>query len=358
MTFDLHLGDGLFGLSEQERRDYLTTTLNGLTLHHLNHSRGYRAIVEAMFPQWQPTDGVEGIPFLPVSLFKQTVVKSIPDADVFKTVTSSGTGGVPSRVFLDRETATRQTRALTSIMSHVLGPGRRPMLIIDTEAVLSDRSNRTARAAGVVGLMGLGRKHVFLLDDQIRPQEDRLEEFVRTYAGQPLLIFGFTYMVWQYLYQAFGSHGFDLSNAVLVHSGGWKQMESVRVDNDTFKRSLGNSFGIETVVNFYGMAEQVGSIFIEGEDGLLHPSILSDVIVRDPETWQPQPTGVEGVLQVLSVVPTSYPGHSLLTEDVGVIETIDDPRHRLGGKAFRVLGRLPKAELRGCSDTFAAGVHA
>ena len=161
-------------------------------------------------------------------------------------------------------------------------------------------------------------------------------------------------MVWQYLFREFGDAGIDLSRATLVHSGGWKQMESERVDNETFKRKLRDAFGLERVVNFYGMAEQVGSVFLEGSDGLLHASRMADVIVRNPDTWEEQPVGVPGVLQVLSMVPTSYPGHSILTEDRGVIESIDDPSHGWGGKAFRVLGRLPKAELRGCSDTFAA----
>ena len=77
------------------------------------------------------------------------------------------------------------------------------------------------------------------------------------------------------------------------------------------------------------------------------------MIVRHPETWEEQPVGEPGVLQVLSAVPTSYPGHSILTEDRGVVEAVD--ADELGGKAFRVLGRLPKAELRGCSDTYAVG---
>ena len=62
--------------------------------------------------------------------------------------------------------------------------------------------------------------------------------------------------------------------------------------------------------------------------------------------------GEEGVLQVLSLLPRSYPGHSLLTEDLGVLLGEDDcPCGRLG-KYFRVTGRVPRAEVRGCSDTY------
>ena len=239
-----------------------------------------------------------------------------------------------------------------AIMADVLGAERRPMIIVDTDAIIRDRSNRTARAAGVIGMMSLGRKHKFLLDSDMNPQADRIEEFAEQYSGKPILIFGFTFMIWEYLYKAFGQAGIDLSGATVVHSGGWKKMESESVDNETFKAALKSAFGIERVVNFYGMAEQVGSVFVEGDDGLLHSSCFADVIVRDPHTWAEQPTGEPGLLQVLSAVPTSYPGHSILTEDLGVVVSVDGEGDSLRGKAFRVLGRLPKSELRGCSDTF------
>ena len=69
---------------------------------------------------------------------------------------------------------------------------------------------------------------------------------------------------------------------------------------------------------------------------------------------EPLPANMPGIIQVLSVLPTSYPGHSLLTEDIGEWTGVDDcPCGRLG-RTFRVHGRVARAELRGCSDTHAA----
>ena len=64
--------------------------------------------------------------------------------------------------------------------------------------------------------------------------------------------------------------------------------------------------------------------------------------------------GEKGIIQVVSTIPESYPGHSLLTEDEGVIEGIDDCPCERKGKYFRIAGRIKDAELRGCSDTYAA----
>ena len=110
-------------------------------------------------------------------------------------------------------------------------------------------------------------------------------------------------------------------------------------------------FGLEHVHNYYGMVEQVGSVFFECEHGHLHAPAYADVIVRDQTDLSPAPCGEPGLIQVLSMLPRSYPGHSLLTEDLGVLHGEDDcPCGRLG-KYFSVLGRIKNVEVRGCSDT-------
>ena len=85
--------------------------------------------------------------------------------------------------------------------------------------------------------------------------------------------------------------------------------------------------------------------------GHLHTPIFADVIIRDPETWGALEHGELGVIEVLSILPQSYPGQALLTEDLGRVLGEDNcPCGRLG-KYFEVLGRIPMAELWGCSDT-------
>ena len=118
-----------------------------------------------------------------------------------------------------------------------------------------------------------------------------------------------------------------------------------------FKHVLNSVTSIDKVHNFYGMAEQVGSVFVECSEGHLHAPSYADILVRDPYTLEPVPFGKAGLIQVLSCIPTSYPGHSILTEDMGIIHGEDDCPCGWSGKYFSVQGRLPKAEVRGCSDT-------
>lgn len=296
---------------------------------------------------------MEAFPALTVPLFKQLELKSIPDDAIFKVLRSSGTTGqVPSRIYLDRQTAALQSKTLVKIMQHWLGKDRRPMLIIDHPGVITDRSSFSARGAGIQGLSFMGRNHTYALNNDMSPNWSALEHFCDQFSQQPVLIFGFTFMVWQLLMALEQSgHSLRLPQASLLHSGGWKKLQDQAVDNTVFRTKCQQLLGTTQVHNFYGMVEQVGSVFVECEQGHLHCPAYADVLVREPGSWRVLPVGAEGVLQVISLVPHSYPGHLLLTEDKGRLLGEDDCRCGRPGKYFVVLGRMAKAEVRGCSDT-------
>ena len=114
--------------------------------------------------------------------------------------------------------------------------------------------------------------------------------------------------------------------------------------------------GITHYVDHYGMAEQTGCIYAECEHGNLHASIYSDVIIRRYSDFSPCDSGEKGYIQVLSALPKSYPGHSILTEDEGVIVGEDDCPCGRKGKYIKIFGRVKNAEIRGCSDIYAAGI--
>ena len=349
----------LYGLAQADKDARLTKALTALTAHHRARCPAYRRITDVLGGGERSYHGVADVPWLPVGLFKSHKLVSVPDDEITTTLASSGTTGQrPSKIYLDRHTAARQAKALARIMSDLLGPRRLPMIVVDTRAVLDDRTAFSARGAGVLGMMTFGAQPLFALDRDLQLDVPAVEQFLIKHGDGPFLIFGFTYMVWSYFYEPLANRGLDLSHGILVHSGGWKKLAERSVDNATFKARLGAATGLRRISNFYGMVEQIGSVFVEGEDGLLYPPAFADIVIRDPMTFEEMPTGQAGVVQTVSALPTSYPGHSLLTEDLGVVERVDvDVCGRLG-KAIRIIGRAPRAELRGCSDTHAAEVGA
>ena len=99
------------------------------------------------------------------------------------------------------------------------------------------------------------------------------------------------------------------------------------------------------------MVEQTGSIFLECEYGFFHTSIFSEIYIRD-HNLNLAPNKKIGLIQILSLLPLSYPGHNILTEDLGLIIGTDDCKCGRKGKYFLVTGRVPGTENRGCSDVY------
>ena len=342
-----------YSLRAPAKEALLLGALNRLTAHHRRRCPEYARILDAAYPGLCEASSIADVPYLPVALFKWVQLKSVDDVDVFKVMTSSGTtSSAVSRIYLDVETATAQTRALASIVTHYLGKKRRPMLIIDHPGVIKDRKEVSARGAGILGMMSYGRDHLYALDADMQVDRAAVDSWLASHAGEELLIFGFTFMVWEYFYEILRENGLDLSRATLVHSGGWKKLADRAVSKETFRTGLSRAFGLTRVHDFYGMVEQVGSVFFECPAGYFHPPNFADVLIRDPRTWRPAAIGDKGVVEVVSLLPLSYPGHALLTEDIAVVEGVDDCECGRMGKRFRVNGRVPKAEIRGCSDTY------
>jgi phenylacetate-coenzyme A ligase PaaK-like adenylate-forming protein len=343
-----------YQLRSPEKMTFLLDAMCELTQWHAQQSNEYRSVLRALQVEPQKIERLEDVPYLPVRLFKEFDLLSIPREQVFKTMTSSGTSGQQvSRIYLDRETASLQTKVLSRLMTDLLGKKRIPMLIVDSPSVLKDRLAFSARGAGILGFSMFGQDVTYALDESMQLNEQAVHDFVNKHPEGPVFIFGFTFMIWQYLVQPLlriGSY-LPLDRGIVLHGGGWKKLQDQSVNNDAFKQVLHQVIGVDKVVNYYGMVEQTGSLYMECEQGYLHAPVFSDVIVRRVPDFEPAEYGEEGVIEVLSMLPSSYPGHALLTEDRGTVLGEDDcPCGRLG-KYFQVHGRLAQAEVRGCSDT-------
>ncbi len=350
MTFALDYGElfeaGLFSLAAPEKRSLHARWLSALNSHHRGLCPEYDRICAVLG---------DGVP-VPVRLFKELDLMSVEKGAVAKTMTSSGTSGQRrSRIYLDNDTSARQTKALSRIVSDFTGERKRmPMLVVDAEGTVRNRSMFSARTAGIRGFSMMGRDVTFALRDDMALDWDSVEAFAERHSGERVLVFGFTFLVWANLVEEARSRGFSVEmEGVLVHGGGWKKLAVRAVSPAEFAEGVLGVLGSGVrPCDYYGMVEQTGSICMECECGRLHASVFSDVEAVDPATMLPVPFGAEGLLVTTSLLPTSYPGHVLLTEDVGAVLGEDDCPCGRRGRYFEVHGRQKGAEVRGCSDTY------
>ena len=349
-----------YSLAQRDKERLLSKRLLELTEHHKRNCQEYRSILDAISYDGSEITSYYDLPFLPVRLIKELSLRSTSQDNIVKTMTSSGTSGqAVSKIYLDKETSSNQQKAMVKIVSDFTGSGRMPMIILDCPSVIRDRKMFSARGAGILGFSIFGTKKIYALDDNMQLNVKQLSEFLEEYSKQSILLFGFTFMVWQHFYKELlhlEKEGikFDLSNGILIHGGGWKRLIREAVSPEEFHQRLQSVCGLDRIHDYYGMVEQTGCIYMQCEYGHLHASIYSDVIVREPLNFQVCGIGENGIIQVVSTLPESYPGHSLLTEDEGVLLGEDDCPCGRKGKYFKIIGRLKDAEIRGCSDTYAA----
>ena len=88
---------------------------------------------------------------------------------------------------------------------------------------------------------------------------------------------------------------------------------------------------------------------MECEKGFYHTSNFSDILLRKTLNSLAG-IGEKGLVQLISPLPVSYPGHNILTQDIGEIFGEDDCACGRKGKYFMIYGRTEEAEIRGCSD--------
>ena len=331
--------------------------LSDLTAHHRINCAPYSKILSHMKNVGIPTMNLAAIPFIPVGLFKHLELLSVPLESVSKTMNSSGTSGqLPSRIYLDKENSINQSKSLARIVTERVKIDRAPLLVIDSPDVVKNRNQFSARGAGILGFSIFGRPVTFALNPDMSINFDAVKEFCENNSKTKTLCYGFTSIIWEHFILKLSELGIDLdlNRSTLIHGGGWKKLIEQQVSSAEFNATVQRVISIGATINYYGMVEQTGSIYMECEEGYLHTSAFNEILIRRGSDFSIAELGEVGLIQVLSVLPSSYPGHSIITEDVGRIFGEDNCTCGRIGKYFKVDGRLKSAEIRGCSDTYSS----
>jgi hypothetical protein len=309
----------------------------------------------AMWPNVQDATALHEVPFVHVGLFKRMNLRTRHEGISHqRTLNSSSTsGGNPSQIALDERSSALQSASSAAILRELLGSERRPLLILDHASALRAAGQVSARLAAALSLRPLASSLHFLMEDPACSSVDFGRLACAVGNSESVIVYGFTSALWA----AWASRGlsgelakrFGPLNVSFVHSGGWKKLESMKVSRATLDSALLEGLGPRSrVVDFYGLVEQVGVVFPLCSEGHRHAPRWSGVLVRDP--WSMQPLADQpGMLQLTNVLAWGAPYFSVLTEDMGRLIPGECPCGWRGHR-FELLGRIPKAEVRGCAN--------
>ena len=329
--------------------------------YHYGHNGMYRRFCDRKgFDPHHPF-AMEDVPPVSVSVFKELgfQLSSVPQEDLTLTLQSSATSGVPSTVVLDKTTSRRQGKAMVKVIGEFIGKERKPFLIMDIDPLSASRKLLGARFAAVTGYLKFASKAGYFLraDGQgiFYFDVNGIRNFLAALPPeQPVVVFGFTYILYQHVLKSILESGENIrlpQGSRIIHIGGWKKLESEKIDKELFNGQLASCFGISPtdVIDIYGFTEQMGLNYPDCPCGYKHASSYVKVLARDTVTRKILPSGKEGLLEFVTPVPHSYPGNAVLTDDIGILEESPCPYGR-PGQRFRIVGRLKKAEVRGCGD--------
>ncbi|QEE15402.1 acyl-protein synthetase [Promethearchaeum syntrophicum] len=352
-----------FKLLQSSKDKLLLPILKAQIINNMEFSPNLKKFYLTMGKNPDDYESVSEIPSIPVSMFKNFELKTCADEKIIRTLHSSGTtNSIPSKIYINKETSFRQTRALISTLKNFLGGSRRPALILDTENVnKASATTLTARGAAIRGIAGnFGRKKVYVMDEkdgELFINFKLLNAFCEEFADQEIIVSGFTYIIWSRFINQMKKVNKKLSfpNMKLVHSGGWKKLQADSVTKQYFSETVADTFGTkpENIIDFYGMVEQLGVVFLDCEAGHKHVPDFADIIIRDIYSMKEKQIGDPGLIEIINIIPSSYPGQAIITEDIGEIIGIDDCPCGRKGKYFEFRSRVEKSETRGCGDTFA-----
>ena len=295
---------------------------------------------------------IEDFPMLPVNIFKFHQLISVPRDKIVKEMNSSGTtSNNLSKIFLDKENSLNQKKTLCKIVENIIGKERLPMLIVEKKSIIHERKNFNAKVAAITGFSLFGKNYTYLIKEDNQIDYNELNKFLNQNKDKKFLIFGFTSQIYENLINKLSVRTIEgnFKKAILIHGGGWKKLEEKKINNSLFKKKIKEKLSKKNIFNYYGMIEQTGTIFFECKHGFFHTTIFSDIFIRD-KNLNVLSHNKKGIIQLISLIPTSYPGHNILTEDIGLIAGEDNCKCGLKGKYFKVEGRIKQSEVRGCSD--------
>ncbi|MFH1765525.1 MAG: long-chain fatty acid--CoA ligase [Gemmatimonadota bacterium] len=306
----------------------------------------------------------EQIPFLPTRAFKAASLVSGDPEKVERVFRTSGTtlgreGRGEHHVV---ELALYRENLLPNFKAHLIPEGERLRVLCllppPDSAADSSLSFMMGEVVGAVGEEGSG----FFMDPDGEIEGDRFRRSLRAAegAGEPVLVVGtaFSFVGWMELAKEKGWRVDLPDGSRIMETGGYKG-RSRELPRAELYRDLEISFGVQEshIVNEYGMTELLSQFYEtvlagtrdkDGHRKKASPIGLAERYHRGPpwvrtrvlnpltlETLAPGDVGVLSHLDLANLGSVA----AVLTEDLG--------REVPGG--FRLLGRSPGSEPRGCS---------
>lgn len=305
-------------------------------------------------------ENISDLPFIMAEFFKMHEVLSIPKEQVFLHLTSSGTTGQKSQVFLDEFSIKSAQRMVDHIFSHYgwNTPERESNYLLFTYESAPNLKLGTSYTDYFLCKYSSPREVFAALrrDGKGGHEFDAFGsiEILKKYAeqGLPVRIFGFPAFLF-FTLERMRALGVKLSlhpDSLIFLGGGWKGNADKAISkNELYELAhelLG--FPMERMRDGFGSVEH--SIpYVECERHNFHVPKWSRVFARDVTNLKLLPYGQKGLLHFVSPYIVSVPAHSVLMGDMATVLEPGSCGCKLATPHFVVHGRAGTSKNRSCA---------
>lgn len=289
----------------------------------------YREFIANLKVDIDTVDGIDKIPFLPISFFKSHEILSSDDK-VQVTFTSSGTTGMIN------------SRHLVTDVSWYEESFRRAF-----DLFYGDIRDYCVLALLPSYLEREGSSLIYMAEDLVKRSENPDSGFYlynhndlfaqlkrQQQAKKPTLLIGVTFGLLDFVEQ----HPINFPELMVMETGGMKgrRKEMIR---EELHQTLCNGFGVSSIHSEYGMTELLSQAYSNG-NGIFNCPQWMKIITRDindPMTLlDNDKTGGINVIDLANINSCSF----IATQDLGKV-------YKDG--SFEVLGRFDNSDIRGCN---------
>ncbi len=273
--------------------------------------------------------GLKDIPFMPVSFFKNNIIKSGDWSEVSVFESSTTSGAIPSRHFVrDFELYHKNARfcfenAYGSLEDYQFFALLPSYLERGSSSLVSMVDFFIKNSAG-----GKFYKYDYeaLYDDLVKRDKK-----IKT------VLIGVTFALLEFA----SKKSIDLSDVIVMETGGMKGRQK-ELPREEIHQMLIKAFGLKTVHSEYGMTELLSQSYSKGE-GVFDMAPTMRVIISD--IFDPTDvitSGKQGKINIIDLANIDTCSF-LSTDDLGI---------DLGNNRFKVLGRTDASDVRGCNLMF------
>ena len=357
--------------------DYNTKTnklfikaLNEAVVHNFDNCPQYKNYLEycKFSPVIKKEEDITKLPPIHVNVYKEYDLKSTSDDKIVLTLTSSGTTGKKSKIFLDKISLNRVKKIAKNVYN-ALGMVNEKELVNYCCFTYDPHVANDLGTAFTDELLSsfTQKKSVYytfqynLKTGEFAVDLDKVVRILQGFEkdGLPVRLVGFPAFIYEVLeyYKNKYKKRFKFNpDSFVMTGGGWKKQEDKKVGRDYFVNYIHEMTSIpyENMRDLFGMVEH-GVPYVECKHGNMHVPVYSKVFIKDPKTLKNLSFGQPGLANFVTPYLHSYPAVSILVNDFATLEPSCECG--LGGNVLKIIGRAGISKHAGCALHAEQTVH-